>query len=149
MAQEKNPPSKLTKWFCYTVIIGLIPIILRMFASWIIEGVNNFSAADFIAFGFVLHISIINELEHITGDDNWKSVGNIFSIGGIVLCSGLMFALLVVESGYNKINVEALTNSSMALAICSFIICWIIFYRLNKKAVVTAPTSANKSGATA
>lgn len=132
--------TKLVKWLCYTVLIGLIPSVLRLISSTFIEGIETFTAADFIAFGFVLHISIFNELEHMSGDETWKSLSNTMSIIGIVLYGALMFALLIVESGFNKIKVEQLTHSSMILASCSLIFCFITFYRLTAKAKFAALT---------
>lgn len=138
--------SKLTKWFWYTVIIGLIPILLRLFSSLIIDGVAIVKAADFIAVGFVLHISIFNELEHMSGDQTWKTVSNVGSICAIVIYGGLMFLLLIEESGYDKINVDSLTNSSIVLAVCSFILCFVIFFRLSSKAKASNPKAATTSG---
>ncbi|MDX1303603.1 hypothetical protein [Photobacterium sp.] len=126
--------TKLVKWFCYTVAIGLIPSVLRFLSSSFIEGIDLISAADFIAFGFVLHISIFNELEHMSGDETWKSFSNTGSIIAIVLYGALMFALLIIESGYDKIKLGQLTNSSMVLASCSFVFCFIVFFRLTAKA---------------
>lgn len=135
-----KPVSKLAKWLCYTVVIGLMPILLRFGSSYIIDGISIFSAADFIAVGFVLHISIFNEIEHMTGDETWKSASNTMSICAIVLYSGLMFALLIVESGFDKINVEQLTASAMTMAGCSFILCFVIFFRLTAKAKAAQPS---------
>ncbi|MCU8150725.1 hypothetical protein M2G93_21700 [Vibrio vulnificus] len=129
-----QPTTKLVKWFCYTVAIGLIPSALRFFSSLFIEGISPISAADFIALGFVLHISIFNELEHMTGDESWKSISNTGSIFAIVLYGALMFALLIVESGYNAIKLDGLTNFSLILASCSFVFCLAIFLRLTAKA---------------
>lgn len=129
-----NNTSKLTKWFCYTVLIGLIPVALRFISKqWVGIEISTFSASDLIAFGFVLHISILNELEHINGDDTWKTWSNLFSIVGVVFYSALMFALLIIESGYDRISTEQLTHSSIWLAVCSFILCFIIFFRLTYK----------------
>lgn len=134
--KESSEVSKLTKWIWYTVIIGLIPVLLRWLASMLINGVAVVNAADFIAVGFVLHISIFNELEHMSGDQTWKTISNVGSICAIVIYGSLMFLLLIEESGYDKINVETLTNSSITLAVCSFILCFIIFFRLSSKAKV-------------
>ncbi|UTM59241.1 hypothetical protein L4174_021280 [Photobacterium sp. CCB-ST2H9] len=144
MSQPRSyePVSKLTKWFCYTVAIGLIPIALRFLACIFIDGIDQFTAADFIAFGFVLHISIFNEIEHLTGDETWKSTSNTISICGIALYAFLMFALLIVESGFDKIKVEQLTQSTMILACCSFILCFVIFRRLTAKAKASQPTKS-------
>lgn len=131
---SEKPRTKLVKWFCYTVAIGLIPSVLRFLSSTFIEGISPISAADFIAFGFVLHISIFNELEHMIGDESWKSFSNTGSIIAIVLYGALMFSLLIVESGYNGIKLDSLTDSSITLASCSFVFCLAIFLRLTAKA---------------
>ncbi|WP_419206725.1 hypothetical protein [Photobacterium leiognathi] len=131
---SNQPTTKLVKWFCYTVAIGLIPSALRFLSSTFIEGISPISAADFIAFGFVLHISIFNELEHMIGDESWKSFSNTGSIFAIVLYGALMFSLLIVESGYKGIKIASLTNCSFVLAICSFVFCFFILLRLKAKA---------------
>ncbi|MEZ8455248.1 hypothetical protein AB6C42_06340 [Vibrio cyclitrophicus] len=131
---QPKPASKLTKWLGYTVIIGLIPIGLRFSLSSLMDGVAPISAGEFIALGFVLHISILNELEHMTGDETWKSLSNVFSICAIVMYTGLMAVLLAVEAGFDKIKFEQLTQLSTTLAGCSFIFCLVIFLRLTVKA---------------
>lgn len=142
MSEAPTRTSKLTKWFCYTVLIGLIPAGLRFLSSKLIGmDVSTFSASDFIAFGFVLHISILNELEHINGDETWKTWGNLIAIVGVVFYSALMFSLLVIESGYDKIHIEQLTQSSLILAVCSFVISFIIFFRLSRKFEAESLTS--------
>jgi len=134
--------SKLTKWFWYTVIIGMIPIGLRLFISTFVQGVDSVNPADFIAFGFVLHISIFNEIEHMSGDQTWKTVSNVGSLVAIFFYGALTCLLLMLESGVKGINVQDLTNSSMVLAICSFILCFMIFFRLSSRAkAMNQPTS--------
>ena len=64
-----------TKWLIYTVIIGLIPFIIRFFVFLFYKGSNaNFllNEVDFILFGLVLNLSNINELE------NNRRVGKIW-----------------------------------------------------------------------
>lgn len=131
---QKSEVSKLTKWFWYTVIIGMIPIALRFFISSFVENVAPINSADFIAVGFVLHISIFNELEHMSGDQTWKTVSNVGSLVAIFFYGALTCLLLMMESGFKGINVKDLTTSSMILAICSFILCFVIFFRLSARA---------------
>ena len=60
--------NKKIKWLIYTVLVGLIPILSRLLI-WLVtkEGtVEMLNASDFVAFGLVLHISNINEIEHIS-----------------------------------------------------------------------------------
>jgi glucan phosphoethanolaminetransferase (alkaline phosphatase superfamily) len=131
--QGTEPISKLTNWICYTVLIAMIPILLRFLASISIRNINILSPADFIAFGLVLHISMINALEHMRGDNTWKSICNAISILAMVLYGGLMFALLILESGINNISSKSILTSSIILASCSFILCFFAFYRLSKR----------------
>ncbi|ELE5026060.1 hypothetical protein RDG65_001328 [Vibrio fluvialis] len=146
MSQSNTNVSKLAKWLGYTVVIGLLPIALRLLASCVIDGVAMVNAADFIAVGFVLHISIFNELEHMSGDQTWKTVSNVGSICAIVIYGGLMFLLLVAESGYKNIQVHSLTISSITLAVCSFILCFVIFYRLNARTKANAADRTTPNG---
>ncbi|WP_390339471.1 hypothetical protein [Vibrio harveyi] len=135
MSRKQTPEvSKLTKWLWYTVIIGLIPIGLRFFISSFVQHIPSINCADFIAVGFVLHISIFNELEHMSGDQTWKTVSNVGSIVAIFFYGALTCLLLMMESGVESIDVEDLTNSSIILAACSFILCFVIFFRLSSKA---------------
>ena len=54
------------KWLIYTVLVGLIPILSRALLWFISQNqtMNFVNAADFVAFGLILHISNINEIEH-------------------------------------------------------------------------------------
>lgn len=87
-----------TKWLAYTVLVGLIPIISRVFV-WITansESMQLLAAPDFVAFGLVLHISNINELEHISSEQNkgWKTIQNGISLTFVALYSVLYAVLL-------------------------------------------------------
>ncbi len=68
--------NRKTKWLIYTVLVGLLPILSRLLV-WAVtkEGsINIFSPSDFVAFGLVLHISNINEIEHFTNvEKEWKT----------------------------------------------------------------------------
>jgi len=57
-----------SKWLTYTFFVGLIPVFTRLLA-WAIThagAVSPLAASDFVYFGLVLHISIINELEYLS-----------------------------------------------------------------------------------
>ena len=69
-----------TKWLMYTVVIGLIPIILRFFLYFTLSNnysINIISLSDIAIFGLIIHISIINELEHYS-DKNFRK--NLYHI---------------------------------------------------------------------
>ena len=123
------------KWLMYTVLVGLIPIFFRLTMHLATSGdVQLFSASDFIAFGLILHISNINELEHYTKvkDKSWKTIQNGLSII-FILFYGLFFALtLLSEVNPTSIDYEIVRRLTMLLSGVSFIISYMIYYRLSK-----------------
>ncbi len=57
-----------------------------------------FNASDFVAFGLILHISNINEIEHFNDNEkSWKTIQNGISIGFISLYSVLFTAYLLCQ----------------------------------------------------
>jgi len=134
----KNPKSK---WLAYTVLVGLIPILSRLLV-WSIasnEVVLPFAATDFVAFGLVLHISNINELEHVSSQSKpWKTVQNGVSVIFIALYSVLFAVLLLAEKNPNLINDSALLTCVAVLAATSLVLSLSIFHRLSATAKVTS-----------
>lgn len=127
--------DKQIKWFMYTVLVGLIPILLRLIMHFVTNAnIEMFSASDFIAFGLILHISNINELEHYTKvkDKSWKTIQNGLSIIFIVFY-GLFFALtLLSEVNPASIDYDRVKELTMILSLVSFIISFMVYYRLRK-----------------
>jgi hypothetical protein len=88
---------KKTKWLIYTVIIGLIPFLIRTFialfdksrsvAFWLNE-------TDFIVLGLVLNLTNINELEDKDIENKvWKTKNIGISVIFIALFSAI-FAIV-------------------------------------------------------
>lgn len=124
--------SKKIKWLIYTVLVGLLPILSRLIV-WLVtkEGsVNLFSPSDFVAFGLILHISNINEIEHFSGiEREWKTAQNGISIAFIAFYS-VLFALTLV--GENVVDFNAITVCAMVLSIVSFLISYSVYDRVSK-----------------
>lgn len=124
--------SRKIKWLIYTVLVGLIPIISR-FIVWCVtkpDSVKIISPSDFIAFGLVLHISNINEIEHIIEiEKGWKTAQNGISISFIAFYS-VLFALTLIEG--NIVNISAITYCTIILALVSFGISYSVYDRLSK-----------------
>mgnify|MGYP003575843292 CR=1 FL=1 len=124
--------TRQIKWIIYTVLVGLIPIISRLFI-WITTKagtIDVLSPADFIAFGLILHISNINEIEHI--DDvapAWKTIQNGSSIIFIAFYS-VLFALSLVGDAF--IEKHALLNCSITLSLVSLLLSCSVYYYLIK-----------------
>jgi len=127
--------DKQIKWLVYTVIIGLIPIFLRLILHFVTSGgIKLFSASDFIAFGLILHISNINELEHYSKakDKSWKTIQNGLSIIFIVFY-GLLFTLTLLSEAKPKfIDYDIVRIISMVFSAISFLISFTIYHRISK-----------------
>lgn len=127
--------NKKTKWLIYTVLVGLIPILSRIFVWSVTESgiVSLIMASDFIAFGLILHISNINEIEHLADDEkSWKTVQNGVSITFIAFYS-VLFALIMISEGIPSfIDIEAIKNCAVGLAFISFLISFSVFHRISK-----------------
>ena len=124
--------NKKIKWLIYTVLVGLIPIISRLFV-WMVtkEGsLNPLSPSDFVAFGLVLHISNINEIEHFTSTDRgWKTAQNGISIAFIALYS-VLFALTII--GESIVDIQAITICTITLSLVSLLISYSVYERISK-----------------
>lgn len=127
--------QRTVKWLIYTVLVGLIPIICR-FLVWIatLKGfINPLSASDFVIFGLILHISNINEIEHIKiSDKSWKTIINGTSIAFISFYSVLFSLTLLGTTKIHIINLKTLLNCSIVLGIISFLISYAVYYRISK-----------------
>lgn len=134
--------GKKIKWLIYTVLVGLIPILCRML-MWVVTKngtVQPWAAADFIAFGLVLHISNINEIEHLDGDRDWKTTQNGISIAFIAFYS-VLFALSMLQGGAaSLVNSNTITVCALSLATVSLLISFSIFHRLSSLARARSAT---------
>lgn len=125
-----------TKWLAYTVLVGLIPIISRLFV-WLTaksESMQPLAATDFVAFGLVLHISNINELEHVLSEQNkdWKTIQNGVSLIFVALYSVLYAVLLIGEKNPSLIDMKSMLICVTSLALVSLLLSLSIFHRLSK-----------------
>lgn len=127
--------NKKVKWLIYTVLVGLIPILSRIFVWSVTEDgvVSLIMPADFIAFGLILHISNINEIEHLTDDEkSWKTIQNGTSIAFIAFYSVLFSLIMISESIPGLIDMEAIKFCAIGLAVISFLISFSVFHRISK-----------------
>ena len=128
---------KKTKWLIYTVIIGLIPFLIRSFIC-LIDNTSTLyywlDETDFIVFGLVLNLSNINELEDKEMEDQlWKTKNIGYSIIQIIVFSAIL--AIVTYSNFKSnpdLNIITVKACSIILAIVSFIFSYSIFNRINK-----------------
>ncbi|MEA5471973.1 hypothetical protein [Spirulina sp. 06S082] len=132
--QTNKKPNKKIKWLIYTVLVGLIPIASRLLV-WFVTGrdaVNLFTASDCTSFGLVLHISNINEIEHIIlSDTSWKTIQNGTSIVFIAFYSVLFALTLFGEIDESAIEVTTINYCTLLLAIISLITSYTVYHRIS------------------
>jgi len=128
-------PNRKVKWLIYTVLVGLIPALLRMLI-WLISQnreVDILNAVDFIVFGLILHISNINEIEHFDDrDKSWKTTQNGISVFLIVVYSVLFAAHIFGQSNPGLVDDQAITIAAIILALTSFTISFTVYDRTSK-----------------
>lgn len=128
---------KKTKWLIYTVLIGLIPFLIRSFIALFDKtGTIEYwlNETDFIILGLVLNLTNINELEDKDFEDKiWKTRNIGFSVVSIALFSAILaivtFSEFKVNTDLDKTVVKA---CSIILALVSFLFSYSIYNRLNK-----------------
>lgn len=126
--------SSKSKWLAYTVLVGLIPFISRLLVWTTGRGelVQPIAASDLVAFGLVLHISNINELEHLPAQNKeWKTVQNGISVIFIALYSVLYAVLLLAEKQPALVDTRAMLICVASLACISTLLSFSIFHRLS------------------
>jgi hypothetical protein len=126
-----------SKWLAYTFMVGLIPVLTRLLA-WVTTTtgvVSPLAATDFVAFGLVLHISVINELEHLPAKEkDWRTVQNGTSLIFITLYSALYALAIIGERSANLIDATVMLGSSIVFAAVSSLLSLSVFHRLSKVA---------------
>ena len=123
------------KWLMYTVLVGLIPMIVRLIIWAISENrnVEVFHTVDFVVFGLILHTSNINAIEHHNNLNHaWKTVQNGTS-SIFILGYGVLFgAYLLGQSNPGTIDSGITKYLAIALSFVSFLLSYSIFNRVSK-----------------
>lgn len=118
-------------WLAYTILVGLIPILSRLLVWAVTEegGIEPFSPQDFIAFGLVLHISGINETEHLfDADESWRMIQNAVSIL-FITTYGVLFCLTLI--GGDVVDQRSIMTCVGVIALGSLFISYRLFNRIS------------------
>jgi len=121
-----------SKWLAYTVLIGLFPIFSR-FLVWLVtkEGsIEPFAPQDFIAFGLVLLISNINELEHLVGADRSREVAQNGISSCLIAAHGVLLCLTLIED--DAVDRQAIMYCVAIIALASLGLSYTLFTRISK-----------------
>lgn len=122
--------NRKTKWLIYTVLIGLLPVIIRALL-WLVtknSSLELLSVSDIIIFGLIIHISIINELEHSSEEDEWKTKQNGISLLFITVYSALFALILLSNEVSPMIDKVKITILVILMSIVSFLIGYTVHY---------------------
>ena len=124
------------KWLMYTVLVGLIPVILRLLI-WAIsqnrDDMDMLNTADLVVFGLILHISIINQIERFgDGESLWRTILNGTSFVSITGYGLLFAAYLLDQSNPGLINQEAAKYLAISFSLVSFIIGFSVYNKISK-----------------
>ncbi|MNG90338.1 hypothetical protein D3C87_581460 [compost metagenome] len=125
-----------TKWLIYTVLIGLMPFFIRVFIVLFDKRGSFgylFNEIDFISFGLILNLSVINELEDkIVADKVWKSRVIGFSIFSILILSAILAIVTYSDFNMNKeLNRNSIKICAILLAVVNFVLNYAVYNKLN------------------
>lgn len=97
--------NRLGEWFCYTVVLSLLPLILSLLLRYIIdiEIYNTHFFSELFLFCSMFAVSVLKDIFDIKGEVH--SVLQFTMILIIILCSVLYGGLFVIE--YLDKNIES------------------------------------------
>lgn len=92
-----NPRS--LRWFLYTVCVGSLPILIRLFIYFLVEenSLEIISIGNVAFFGLVLHISNLNQMEyHVIKNETWRQK-TVFTSLMFVIIFSIIFTLYFID----------------------------------------------------
>lgn len=118
--------DRLTSWFTNICLLGLIPVVARLFV-WELskQGVEPFAVSDLVAFGLVVHSANINEISRSNFEEVWSNIHLVISILFIVLYALLLFTTIL---SIKDLRDTAILDSTGVLAIVSFVSGLVVFW---------------------
>lgn len=137
---------RIIRWLIYTVIVGALPILVRILVYLISNHLSNavcFSPVDIVFFGLTLNISNINEVNSLKSRkvrrgetdivSNYKDVFSALSTLFIILLAIPLGALYMGElTDHTIINQSTAFIGAIALGGLSLIFSSIVMYNVLK-----------------
>lgn len=135
---EVSIEVKFRRWLYYTVIVGALPLLVRLFTILIISPKDNFiDSIDVIFLALTLNLTNINELNSLKNEVNTKlayaedsSWWSIFIIVFLSLSLGLKYVGSSI--GSTVVNEKSLLWISISFCVISLIHSGVIIYKLCK-----------------
>ena len=124
-----------TKWIIYTVLIGLMPFLIRLFVFMLSadrEWGLLFNPVDFIFLGLTLNLTNLNELNNEKLEPILKLKFEGYSVIQIILLSGILGILYFAEQSQKDILDKTIALvCAIAFCLLSFIFSNAIMNKLN------------------
>lgn len=124
-----------SKWLAYTFLAGLIPVLTRLliWAATMTDSISPVAPPDIVAFGLVVHTSIINELEHARSNDKvWKTIQNGTAILFVALYCALYNLIVFGELASDLVDMRIILNMALVLATASTLLALATFHYLSR-----------------
>ena len=113
----------LVKWFVYTVLLAMTPILMRLLIAVLVTSEIQFrwlSESDVATFGLILMITNISALETATNvEADWKTKSIGFSLLLIVIFAALFAITCFQELQENVFERNKVLGANLALSFCS------------------------------
>lgn len=134
---------KLTQWLFFTVLMSIMPVILKIiivFASTQKNWNIAFSEVDFATLGITMSVTNLNEVnnEIFKGDNKWRlkviaySVALIFIFSTIITISTTAVLFENPQSSKKIFDIESLRLLSIIMVTIAFLYSFSIFKRISK-----------------
>ena len=119
-------------WLVYTVLFGMVPIIMRLIAFAMVNGgkIAPFSSSDFISLGIVLHVSLLAESRYnVDHEVTWTKAVTGISVFAIVVYAAIYIFSLLADV-VSDINISFVFWASVLMVGGSLLMSLIVYDRL-------------------
>ena len=135
-----------SKWFVYTVSVGLIPVLARLLL-WLMAGstkdVSLLNTTDFVGFSLVLVATNISGLEHESFvDQEWKTRSMGISFFVVALLATVFVAACLSDTDPAIFNQTKVLAAAIFLSVGTLIHSYALWDRLLK--IRTAKEAVNE-----
>lgn len=124
------------RWFIYTVLVGLIPMLSRLCIYLFVKGVPPdflLNPTDYLLFGLVLNVTNLNDLNQKKRIlDSWFLAANGISILLIIAFAILLCLSMLAEIQKDLFNIVSMQKASMGFSIASFLWSFSIYFKLSR-----------------
>jgi|AraplaDrversion2_2_1032049.scaffolds.fasta_scaffold100328_1 hypothetical protein len=125
-----------SKWFAYTLLVGLIPALIRLLV-WFVsatDAVEPITAIDLVTFGLVLNASVISEVEHLPAkEQEWKNIQVGLAITSVTIY-GALYALAVFGDKVDGVvDGDAMLSAAISVASMSASVAFVNLHHLVKR----------------